>query len=102
MAEANAKMAELKEHRQKTAELEAEVTRLTGLVTSAEADKQRALTVMKDKYLRELVKLEGKKDAKIAELKKKADDANAEGFKEWEALYMQQCEAAKDLFFKCG
>lgn len=95
-------MAELKEQRQKTAELEAEVTRLTGQVTSAKADKQKALTVMKDKYLRELVKLEGQKNAEIDALKKKADDANTEGFKEGEAVYIQQCEAAKDLFFKCG
>lgn len=102
MAEANTKMAELKEYQQKTAELEGEVTRLTGLVTSADADKQKALTVMKDKYLRELMKLEGKKNAEITALKKKADDANAEGFKEGEAVYIQQCEAVKDLFFKCG
>lgn len=57
---------------------------------------------MKDKYLRELVKLEGKKDAEIADLKKKVDDANAQGFKEAEGLYIAQCEGAKDLFFKCG
>ncbi|XP_028069734.1 uncharacterized protein LOC114272268 [Camellia sinensis] len=101
MAEAEEKTTKLKESKQKTAELKAEVARLTGLVTSANAEKQKALTVMKDKYLRELVKLEGKKNAEIAELTKKVNDANAEGFKEGETLYMQQCEAAKDLFFKC-
>ena len=57
---------------------------------------------MKDKYLRELAKLEGKKDAEIADLKKKVGDANAQGFKEAEGLYIPQCEGAKDLFFKCG
>ena len=57
---------------------------------------------MKDKYLRELVKLEGKKDTEIAELKKKVGDANAQGFKEAKGLYILQCEGAKDLFFKCG
>ncbi|XP_028068070.1 uncharacterized protein LOC114270697 [Camellia sinensis] len=101
MAEAEAKTAKLEASQQKTAELEAKVTRLTGLVTSANADKQRSLTVMKDKYLRELTKLEGKKNAEIAELQKKADDADAQGFKEGEALYIKQYEAAKDLFFKC-
>ncbi|GMP66493.1 hypothetical protein CsSME_00026835 [Camellia sinensis var. sinensis] len=102
LAEVEAKATELKESHQKTAELEAEVARLSGLVTSAEVDKQKALIVMKDKYLRELVKLEGKKNAEIAELKKKVSDANAEGFKEAEGLYIPQCEGAKDLFFKCG
>ena len=38
--------------------------------------KQKALTVMKDKYRRELVKLEGKKSAEIAELTKKVNDVN--------------------------
>ena len=57
---------------------------------------------MKDKYLRELAKLEGVKDAEINVLKKKAEDAEQKGFKEGEAAYIQQCEAAKDLFFKCG
>ena len=33
---------------------------------------------------------------------KKAEDAEQKGFKEGEAAYIQQCEAAKDLFFKCG
>ena len=102
LAEVETKTTELKESHQKTAEQKVEVARLSGLVTSAEADKQKALIVMKDKYLRELVKLEGKKDAEIAELKKKVSDANAEGFKEAEGLYIPQCEGAKDLFFKCG
>ncbi|CAL5389740.1 unnamed protein product [Camellia sinensis] len=78
MAKVEAKTTELKESYQKTAELETEVARLTGLVTSADADKQKALAVMKDKYLHELVKLEGKKDAEITELKKKAEDASSE------------------------
>ena len=65
MAEAEAKTAELKQEQVRTVELEAEVTRLTGLVASADADRQRALTEMKDKYLRELAKLEGVKDAGI-------------------------------------
>lgn len=102
MAEAEAKTAELKQEQVRTAELEVEVTRLTGLVASADADRQRALTEMKDKYLRELAKLEGVKDAEINLLKKKAEDAEVKGFKEGEAAYIQQCEATKDLFFKCG
>ena len=102
MAEAEAKPTELKQSQAKMAELEAEVTRLTGLVTSANSDKQRALTEMKDKHLWELAKLESTKDAEIKELKKKADDAEQKGYKEGEAAYIQHCEAAKDLFFKCG
>ncbi|XP_028065856.1 uncharacterized protein LOC114268821 [Camellia sinensis] len=87
MAEVEAKTTELKDSQQRTAELKAEVARLTGLVTSANADKQKALIVMKDRYLRELVKLEGKKNAEIAELTKKVNDENTAGFKEGEALY---------------
>ncbi|GMP81038.1 hypothetical protein CsSME_00035888 [Camellia sinensis var. sinensis] len=102
MAEANEKAAELKVSQQKVAELETEVARLTGLVTSVDADKQKALAVMKDKYLRELAKLEAKKNAEITKLEKKLEDAEDRGFKEGEALYIKQCEAAKDLFFKCG
>ena len=52
--------------------------------------------------MRELVKLEGKKDAEIADLKKKVSDANTQGFKEVEGLYIPQCEGPKELFFKCG
>ncbi|XP_028106496.1 paramyosin-like [Camellia sinensis] len=73
MAKADAKSAESKECQQKTAELEAEVTRLTRLVTLANTDKQKALAVMKDKYLRELAKLKGKKKAEITELEKKLE-----------------------------
>ena len=102
MAEAEAKTTELRQSQAKMAELEAEITRLTGLVTSANSDKQRALTEMKDKHLWELAKLESTKDAEINDLKKKADDAEQKGYKEGEAAYIQQCEAAKDLFFKCG
>ncbi|XP_028082365.1 uncharacterized protein LOC114283686 [Camellia sinensis] len=93
MAEAEAKTAELNQSQQRTAELEAEITRLTGLVTSADTDKQRALTEMKDKYLRELAKLEGVKDAEIKVLKKKAEDAELKGFKAGEAAYIQQCQS---------
>ncbi|XP_028089510.1 uncharacterized protein LOC114289876 [Camellia sinensis] len=57
---------------------------------------------MKEKYLRELAKLEGKKKVEIMELEKKLEAAEDWGFKEGEALYIKQCEAAKDLFFKCG
>ena len=102
MAEAEAKTAELNQSQQRTAELEAEITHLTRLVTLANTDKQRALTEIKDKYLLELAKLEGVKDAEIKVLKKKAEDAELKGFKEGEAAYIQQCEAVKDLFFKCG
>lgn len=55
----------------------------------------------KDRYLPELAKLEKKKDAEIAELKKNAEDAEDRSYKEWEATYVLQCEAAKDIFFKC-
>ena len=55
MAEVEEKTTELTESKQKAAELEAKVARLTGLVTSANIDKHKALTVMKDKYHRELV-----------------------------------------------
>ena len=69
MAEVEAKTTELKDSQRRTAELEAEVTRLTGLVTSANVDKQKALTMIKDKYLRELAKLQRKIIAVITELK---------------------------------
>ena len=58
--------------------------------------------MIKDKYLRELAKLEEKKNAEITKLEKKLEDAEDRGFKEGEALYIKQCEATKDLFFKCG
>ena len=99
MTEANEKMAELKESQQKMAELQAEVARLTGLVNLAEADNKKAAAVVKDKYLRELAKLEGKKNAEITELEKKVEDTEDCGYKEGEATYIKQCEAAKDLFF---
>ena len=70
MAEAEAKVAELKETEEKMAELQAENGRLANLVSSAEAEKQKAAIVMKDKYLRELVKLERRKDTEISQLKK--------------------------------
>ncbi|GMP85516.1 hypothetical protein CsSME_00038635 [Camellia sinensis var. sinensis] len=102
MADAEAKTAELEQAKKQIAELQSENGRLTGLVSSAEAEKQKIAATVKDKYLRELAKLEGKKKAEIAELEKKLEGAESRGFKEGEALYIQQCEAAKDLFFKCG
>ncbi|XP_028061123.1 uncharacterized protein LOC114264643 [Camellia sinensis] len=102
MADAEAKTAELERTKKQIAELQFENGHLTGLVSSAEAEKQKIAATVKDKYLRELVKLEGKEDAEIADLKKKVGDANAQGFKEAEGLYIPQCEGAKDLFFKCG
>mgnify|MGYP003703440305 CR=1 FL=1 len=54
MAEADAKTAELTRSQQRMAELEAEVTRLTGLVASADSDKRRAVTEVKDKYMWEM------------------------------------------------
>ncbi|XP_028074618.1 high mobility group B protein 6-like, partial [Camellia sinensis] len=99
MAEAEAKTAKLERAKKQIAELQFENGLLTGLVSSAEAEKQKIAVMVKDKYLRELAKLEGKKDAEIADLKKKISDANAQGFKEAEGLYIPQCEGAKDLFF---
>ncbi|GMP83096.1 hypothetical protein CsSME_00037146 [Camellia sinensis var. sinensis] len=81
------------------AELQAENSRLTRLVSSAEAERQKTAIVLKDKYLRELVKLERKKDA---EIKEKVKEADKRGFKRAEDAYAQQCNAAKELFFKCG
>ncbi|GMP70339.1 hypothetical protein CsSME_00029225 [Camellia sinensis var. sinensis] len=102
VAEANSKTTELNEAKQKMTELESEVARLTEMVSSAKANKQKTLAERKDKYLRELVKLEKKKDAEIAEVKKSAKDAEDHGYKDGEATYILQCEAAKDIFFKCG
>lgn len=102
LAEVTEKSAELEQARQQIAELKSENGRLTGLVSLAKAEKQKAVAVIKDKYLRELAKLKGKKNAEIEQLKKNADDAEMRGFKEREAAYIKQCEAAKDLFFKCG
>ncbi|XP_028113903.1 flagellar attachment zone protein 1-like [Camellia sinensis] len=105
MAEAEAKAAELVEAEKKMAEMQAENGRLADLVNSAEAEKQKAAIVMKDKYLRELLKLEKRKDAEISELKKNMEAAEKEGYKrgykEAEEAYVKQCDAAKELFFKC-
>ena len=61
---------------------------------------------MKDKYLRELLKLEKRKDTEISQLKKSAEVAEKEGYKQGykkaEEAYVKQCDAAKELFFKCG
>ncbi|GMP96032.1 hypothetical protein CsSME_00044852 [Camellia sinensis var. sinensis] len=102
MAGANTKTAELNQVKQKMTELESENARLTKLVNTAEADKQKALAERKDRYLRELAKLERKKDAEIAKLKKNMQDAEDRSYKEGEATYVLQCEVAKDIFFKCG
>ncbi|KAF5932588.1 hypothetical protein HYC85_028759 [Camellia sinensis] len=99
VAEAEAKSAELVEARKELAELRGEVGRLTEMASSAEAEKQKTAIVLKDKYLRELVKLERKKDA---EMKEKAKEADKQGFKRAEGAYAKQCNAAKELFFKCG
>ncbi|XP_028085616.1 uncharacterized protein LOC114286636 [Camellia sinensis] len=106
MAEAEAKSAELIEAERRMAELQSENGRLADLVSSAEAEKQKAAIVMKDKYLRELLKLEKRKDAEISELKENMEAAEKEGYKrgykEAEDAYVKQCDAAKELFFKCG
>ncbi|KAF5931654.1 hypothetical protein HYC85_027825 [Camellia sinensis] len=99
VAEAEAKSAELVGARKELAELRGEVGRLTAMASSAEAEKQKTAIVLKDKYLRELVKLERKKDA---EMKEKAKEADKQGYKRAEDAYAQQCNAAKELFFKCG
>ncbi|XP_028101442.1 nucleoporin nup211-like [Camellia sinensis] len=105
MAEAEAKAAELLQAEKRMAELEAENGRLADLVNSAEAEKQKAAIVMKDKYLQELLKLEKRKDAEISELKKNMEAVEKEGYKrgykEAEDAYVEQCDAAKELFFKC-
>ncbi|KAF5931685.1 hypothetical protein HYC85_027856 [Camellia sinensis] len=106
MAEAEAKVAELEEAEKKMAEMQAETGRLADLVNSAEAEKQKAAIAMKDKYLRELVKLEKRKDTEITQLKKSAEGAEKQGYKQGykkaEDAYVKQCDAAKELFFKCG
>ncbi|XP_028086096.1 uncharacterized protein LOC114287029 [Camellia sinensis] len=102
VAEVDSKTVELNKAKQKMAELQSEVARLTGLVDTTEADKQKLLTELKDRYLRELAKVENKKNAKITELEKKMEEAEDRGYKESEATYILRCEAAKDIFFKCG
>ncbi|XP_028082655.1 uncharacterized protein LOC114283977 [Camellia sinensis] len=102
VADANSRTAELQEAKKKMTRLTTEVARLTELVNSAEGDKQKALAELKDHYLRELAKIEKKKGAKIAELEKKMEGAEDRGYKEGEATYILQCEAAMDIFFKCG
>ncbi|GMP50759.1 hypothetical protein CsSME_00017244 [Camellia sinensis var. sinensis] len=99
VAEAEMKSAEVEDIKKQMAELQAENSRLTGLVSSAEAERQKAAISLKDKYLRELVKLERKKDA---EIKESAKEAGKQGFKKAENAYAKQCNAAKELFFKCG
>ena len=49
-----------------------------------------------------MAKLEKKKDAEIGQLKAGVKEAAKQGFKEAEDAYTLQCDAAKDLFFKCG
>ena len=48
------------------------------------------------------MKLERKKDAEISQAKESAKEAEKRGFKKAEDVYTQQCEAAKELFFKCS
>ncbi|XP_028060858.1 adoMet-dependent rRNA methyltransferase SPB1-like [Camellia sinensis] len=67
VAEAEVKSAEVEKIKKQMAELQAENSRLTGLVSSAEAERQKTAIALKDKYLHELVKLERKKDAEIKE-----------------------------------
>ncbi|GMP92031.1 hypothetical protein CsSME_00042432 [Camellia sinensis var. sinensis] len=98
----NVKEAELKAQKTSLAELSAEKEKLVELVCVAEVEKQKAPTEKKDRYLRELAKIEKKKNAEIKELQKKMEDAEDRGFKEGEETYIQQCEAAKDIFSKCG
>ena len=75
---AETKAAELTQAQKRAVELEAEVARLTGLVASANSDKQKAVIEVKDQYLWEMAQLEAKKDAEISELKQKANDASKE------------------------
>ncbi|GMP23118.1 hypothetical protein CsSME_00000840 [Camellia sinensis var. sinensis] len=102
VAEAEAKVAELEEAKKQMAELQAENGRLAELVSSAKAEKQKAAIAMKDKYLRELVKLEKRKDTEITQMKESAKGAEKQGYKKAEDAYVKQCDAAKELFFKCG
>ena len=89
VAEAEAKTAELEEARKQMAELRAKNGQLAGLVSSAEAEKQKSAIALKDKYLRELVKLEKKKDTEITQLKESAKGANKQGFKKTEDVYIK-------------
>ncbi|XP_028086814.1 uncharacterized protein LOC114287615 [Camellia sinensis] len=100
VAEAEVKSAEVEDIKKQMAELQAENSRLTGLVSSAEAERQKAAIALKDKYLRELVKLERKKDVEISQVKENAKEAGKQGFKKAEDAYAKQCNAAKELFFK--
>lgn len=102
MAEAETKTAELEEARKQLAELRSENGRLTELANSVEAEKQKFANEAKDKYLRLLAKMEKKKDSEIAQLKEGIKKAEKQGFKKAEDAYTLQCNAAKDLFFKCG
>ena len=82
MAEAEAKAAELAEAERKLTELQAENGRLADLVSSAEAERQKAAIAMKDKYLRELLKLEKRKDTEISQLKVSVEGAEKQGYKQ--------------------
>ncbi|GMP58739.1 hypothetical protein CsSME_00022301 [Camellia sinensis var. sinensis] len=92
VVDANAKATELNEAQLKLTELESENMRLTELVNAIEADKQEALAKKKDRYLRELAKLEKKKNVDVTKLKTKMEDAEDRGFKEGEATYGQDTE----------
>ena len=102
MAEAELKTAELEEAKKQLAELRAENGRLTEVANSVEAEKKKVAIEAKDRYLRILAAIEKKKDAEIKHLKGEVKEAEKRGFKEAEDAYTLQCNAAKDLFFKCG
>lgn len=84
------------------AELNVEKEALRKLVHSVEMNKQKALAEKKDRYLCELTKLERSKNAEIKALEKKMEDAKNRGYAEGKQAYVQQCEVAKDIFFKFG
>ncbi|GMP84046.1 hypothetical protein CsSME_00037731 [Camellia sinensis var. sinensis] len=71
ITDADAKVAELKEVKAKLTELATENERLAELVNATGTDKQKAVTEKKDRYLRELAKLEKRKNTEVQELKRR-------------------------------
>ncbi|GMP84053.1 hypothetical protein CsSME_00037737 [Camellia sinensis var. sinensis] len=71
ITDADAKVAELKEVKAKLTELATENERLAELVNATETDKQKAVAEKKDRYLRELAKLEKRKNTEVQELKRR-------------------------------
>lgn len=102
LADAEVKSTELEKVNKRLADLRAENGRLTVLANSVEAEKQKVAAEAKDKYLRLLAKIEQQKNTEIKRLKAEIKAAEKQGFKEAEGAYTLQCNAAKDLFFKCG